>query len=266
MNLRAIEALNPLSLTSKNGPFLVPTTPVLDLGLRADGYPLVPVLFYRWGEAGIDLNRVREDLQFLASQGHTALSADDFLAFIRMETAVPEGAVLLAFEPGTKAVDFKAIVPFLLRQVGAGLLFVDPAVVGTPGALTWDEVRAFAEMGFEPALVPGSGRSLSAPQLKESLVGYARRVKKRISSSSEHLARGAGVKVRFAAYPDGVGNSMMAAVMALLKIQGVFRDGGEGNPFFCDAFSLERMDAGQRGWDVPLARCLDTFRKAELAW
>ena len=176
------------------------------------------------------------------------------------------GAVLLAFEPGTKAQDFKTLAPLLSSQVGAGLLFVDPAVVGTPGALTWDEVRLFVDMGFEAALVPGSGRSLSAPQEKETLVGYARRVKKKIALSAGNLARGAGVQVRFAAYPDGVGNSVMAAAMASLKIQGVFRDGGEGNPFFCDAFRLERMDAGQRGRGVPLDRYLDTFRKAELAW
>jgi len=266
--LKAIETLNPSELTPRNTPLLVPAKPAYELGIRSDGYQLVPVLTYRWvGGAGDGpgLVRVQADLLELETSGCNVLSPDDFLSFIRMERSIPERSVLLAFEVH-HAEEFRALVPQLSRPGLTGLLFVDPALVGTEGALTWEEVTLLAGEGFEPSLIPTTEDKLSAPAAKESLVGYARRVKEAITSSHALLARHTKAPLRFAAYPDNQGNSVMASVLTSLGIKGIFRQGDGGNPFFSDNLSVVRMDVGARGAEVPLRRYLDTFRHAELAW
>ena len=266
--LKAIETLNPRELTPRNTPLLVPAKPAYELGIRSGGYQLVPVLTYRWpDEAGEDTvsKRVLADLLQLETSGYTFLSPDDFLSFIRMERSIPRRSVLLAFEVH-HAENFRTLIPHLSRPDLTGLLFVDPAVVGTEGALTWEEAIRLADEGFEFSLVLTTEEGLSSPAAKESLVGYARRVKKVVNSSHAILARYAKTPVRFAAYPDNQGNSVIASVMVSLGIQSIFMMGNEGNPFFCDNLSAVRMDVGGRGAEVPLTRYLDTFRKAELAW
>ncbi|WP_300668977.1 hypothetical protein [Desulfoluna sp.] len=266
--LRTIESLNPRALTPGNTPLLVPSKPVYELGIRPDGYPVVPVLSYRWGpEAGTgpSLARVQADLLQLEASGCTLLSPSDFLAFIRMERSIPEQSVLLAFEV-SRAEAFRALVSSLSTPGLTGLLFVDPAGVGEEGALTWEEVRRLSGEGIEPALLPPTETGLSAPVGEESLVGYARRVKDVISTSHALLVQQAKMPVRFAAYPDNQGNSVMASVMVSLGIQWIFIQGTGGNPFFCDPLSVVRMDVGRRGAEVPLSRYLDTFRRADLSW
>jgi len=266
--LKAIETLNPSELTPRNTPLLVPAKPAYELGIRSDGYQLVPVLSYRWmggGGEGPASGRVLADLLELETSGCNILSPDDFLAFIRMERSIPKRSVLLAFEVH-EAEAFRALIPQLSRPGLTGLLFVDPAFVGTEGALTWEEVTHLADEGFEPSLIPTTEKELSAPASKESLVGYARRVKEVITSSHALLDRHTKAPLRFAAYPDNQGNSVMASVLASLGMKGIFRLGDGGNPFFCDNLSVVRMDVGQRGAEVPLTRYLDTFRHAELAW
>ncbi|BCS95058.1 hypothetical protein DSLASN_06900 [Desulfoluna limicola] len=266
--LKAIETLNPSELTPRNTPLLVPAKPAYELGIRSDGYQLVPVLTYRWmdgGGDGPDSARVQADLLALETAGCHVLSPDDFLAFIRMDRSIPERSVLLAFEVH-QAQEFRALIPHISRPGLTGLLFVAPDVVGTQGALTWEEVTHLASQGFEPSLIPTTEKALSAPAAKESLVGYARRVKEAITSSHALLAGHTKTPLRFAAYPDNQGNSIMASVLASLGMKGIFRLGDGGNPFFCDNLSVVRMDVGARGAEVPVTRYLDTFRRAELAW
>lgn len=266
--LPAIVALNPSELTPKNSPLLVPVTPAYELGIRADGYQVVPVLTYRWGKkAGAEplAGRVRADLLLLESLGCTLLAPSDFLGFVRMERSVPERSVLLAFEVHS-AEGFRALSDEETPKLPPGLLFLDPSEVGTQGHLSWEEVESLAGAGLEPALIPSASEGLAAPAEKESLVAYTRRVKEGITSSRALLARHTTGPVRFAAYPGNGGNSVMASVMVSLGIQGIFRWGAKGNPFFCDTLGLVRMDAGARGADVSLDRYLDTFRKADVSW
>lgn len=266
--LPAIEALNPSELTPKNSPLLVPVTPAYELGIRADGYQVVPVLTYRWGKkAGAEslAARVRADLLLLDSLGCTRLSPSEFLGFVRMERSVPERSVLLAFEVH-RAEGFRALLAQGEPTLPPGLLFLDPKGVGTQGNLSWEEVQSLAAAGLEPALIPAAPEGLAAPAEKESLVAYARRVQEGITSSRALLARHTTGPVRFAVYPGNGGNSVMASVMVSLGIQGIFRWGDKGNPFFGDTLGLVRMDAGARGADAPLDRYLDTFRKADLSW
>ncbi|SCY27544.1 hypothetical protein [Desulfoluna spongiiphila] len=266
--LPAIEALNPPALTPANTPLLVPATPAYELGIRAGGYQVVPVLTYRW-VGGADFEaleaRLRADLLQLQSLGHSLLSPDEFLGFIRMERSVSSGAVLLAFEV-YHAEGFRAFWERSSDLGLTGLLFIEPSTVGTEGALTWEEVARLSGDAMEPALLPPGGQGLTAPASKETLVGYTLRVKETITTSHGLLAGNVPGPVRFAAYPDGVGNSVMASVMVSLGMKGIFISGEEGNPFFCDNLSVVRMDAGGRGAEVPLDRYLDTFREAALSW
>ncbi|VFQ46974.1 hypothetical protein [Desulfoluna butyratoxydans] len=266
--LPAVEALNPPGLTPANTPLLVPTTPAYDLGIRSDGYQTVPVLTYRWldGEHSESVEkRLQSDLLQLKSMGASLLTPEAFLGFIRMERSVSRGAVLLAFEV-THAEGFRDFLSEAEHTELPGLLFLDPSQVGEAGQLTWEEVVQLAQGGLEPALLPAEARGLSAPAPKESLVGYTRRVKEAVTSSHKRLVSHTGQPVRFAAYPDGTGNSVLASVMVSLGTKGIFVFGEGGNPFFCDNLSIVRMDAGARGAEEPLDRYLDTFRKARLAW
>lgn len=266
--LPAVKALNPPGLTPANTPLLVPTTPAYDLGIRSDGYQAVPVLTYRWidGEHSEAVGKhLQDDLLQLKTMGAALLTPEAFLGFIRMERSVSKGAVLLAFEV-RDAEGFRDFLEKVGHMKLTGLLFLDPSEVGAPGQLTWEEVAQLAQGGLEPALLPAEARGLSSPAPKESLVGYTRRVKKSITTSHERLESHTGQPVRFAAYPDGTGNSVLASVMVSLGTKGIFVLGDGGNPFFCDNLSIVRMDVGGRGAEEPLEPFLDTFREARLAW
>lgn len=265
--IKALDTLNPPALTPGNAPLLVPVSPGGDLGIRSTGYPVVPVLSYRWDDTGIDPSpaRLRTDLTHLKSSGYTLLSPDDFLSFIRMERALPDRSVLITLEVH-RAEGFRALLPFVTTFGSGGLLFVDPAEVGTKGGLSWDEVRGLAAAGFETSLIPSTEKGLTAPLARESLVGYVKRVKAALAASHGRLTRQAKSPVRFAAYPDNQGNSVMASVLISLGVDGVFQLGDGGNPFFCDPLGLIRMDVGGRGAQEPLVPYLETFRTADLSW
>ncbi len=98
-----------------------------------------------------------EQLQWLADQGYTTLSANDLVAFINGERSFPKKSIVLSFDLGTAQFrDFSENVIPLLRQHGFQAVFfilVNNSVVRDDcshpeNVFCWDDLRGWIKEGL----------------------------------------------------------------------------------------------------------------------
>ncbi|MCG8471496.1 MAG: hypothetical protein MI742_06520 [Desulfobacterales bacterium] len=261
--LPLIRSLNPAELTSAFSPLLVPSESAFELGLRVDGYPVVPTLCWRFlkGE-NPSVERLKQDIKALEAAGYTFLAPKVFLSFLKMKASVPERSVVVSFEV-EDAKTFRPLIPFLVEKNVPGLLFVDALEVEHGEALQWDEIKTLLKVGLEPAPVLTNTKGLETPQGKESLEAYAIRVRKSLKRALDALkVRGDSL---FVAMPQKRG-SVVCAVLKSFSVSGVYALGTGGNAFFSDPFSLVRQEMKDDAPMVPVFSLIQTFQKADLSW
>ncbi len=113
------------------------------------GRPAAPILTYH-SIGGSDTRdftvseaAFSEQLDWLASAGFHTISLNDLVSERNTDRAV-----VLTFDDGTEDA-ITRVLPALRKRGIRGAFFVCTGLVGTPGYLTWDEVRALAAAGME---------------------------------------------------------------------------------------------------------------------
>jgi peptidoglycan/xylan/chitin deacetylase (PgdA/CDA1 family) len=93
------------------------------------------------GDYAIPVAAFAEQMRWLAAGGAAAIPLEQLTAAAR-----PDRSVVLTFDDGC---DSDASVAALLRELGLpASFFVCPELVGTPGHLTWGQLRSLARQGF----------------------------------------------------------------------------------------------------------------------
>jgi len=113
------------------------------------GHPAAPILTYH-SVGGSDARdfavseaAFSEQLDWLAAAGFHTISLRDLVAERDLDHAV-----VLTFDDGTEDA-LTRVLPALQKRRMRGAFFVCTGLVGTPGYLTWDGVRALAAAGME---------------------------------------------------------------------------------------------------------------------
>jgi peptidoglycan/xylan/chitin deacetylase (PgdA/CDA1 family) len=157
-----------------------PEVPILNyhsVGQVADDYTVPAAAFAR-------------QLDALAAGGYRTVSLHDLLRAREGGPALPRPAVVLTFDDG-KEDALRLVLPALQKRGMRATFFIITSLVGQPGYLTWDEVRALAAEGMEigshtihhPRLA-----DLSDEQVRQELEGSRRELEAQLRRPVEALA------------------------------------------------------------------------------
>lgn len=109
------------------------------------------LMYHRFGEdslpaTNIRLEQFRDHLRILATEGYAVLPLPEVVDALRTGRALPDKAVAITVDDAFASV-YEQAWP-LLREAGYPLtLFVSTQVVGAPGYMTWEQIRALAADG-----------------------------------------------------------------------------------------------------------------------
>lgn len=191
----------------------------------------VPVLMYHYISAvpadqakdpiAVDL-RVPPDLfeqhlAYLRSQGYVTVGAPLLWEAMNGRAGLPLKPIVLTFDDGY-ADAYQNALPLLQKYGYMGTFFVTVNLIGKPGYLTWDQVRALdrAGMDIESHAMDHKPMTWFAATGLSYQMGDARKV----------LAQQLGHEVRFFAYPSGDYNPTAVVGAAANGYYGAFLKSG----------------------------------------
>lgn len=197
------------------------------------GHPAlrVPVLMYHYigevpaAEANDKLARdlrvppslFAQHLVRLREEGYHTISAPQLWTALRGGAPLPAKPILLTFDDGY-ADAFTNAFPLLREQGFSGTFFITVNLVGRPGYLTWDQVKAMSDAGMD------------VQSHAMDHVSMARRVggalASQLADSRRILSERLGKDVRFFAYPAGEYSDAAIAAVAAAGYDAAFLKGG----------------------------------------
>ncbi len=139
----------------EGGEVVIPKDAWNPVGVFPWGYQLVPVLVYhridveQKGRLTISTSNFEAQMRYLHAEGFRAVSLRDFMQFSIGRRQLPRKSVLLAFDDGYRS--FLRYARPVLKGLGfSATLFVYTDYIGSGGnALSWSELRALIDEGFE---------------------------------------------------------------------------------------------------------------------
>jgi peptidoglycan/xylan/chitin deacetylase (PgdA/CDA1 family) len=160
----------------------------------------IPVLCYHVvstnpsGRYQLSLTKFQEQMAYLASNGYTTLSADEYYSIMTLQTPAPAKPILLTFDDST--VDFATHVVPVLKQYGfKAIQFAVSGWVNNPGYLTSAQLRSLATEGYDIQNHTQTHSDLSTLTYADA---YAE-----ASSADGFITSATGKKPEFLAYPYG---------------------------------------------------------------
>ncbi|MCL5256840.1 MAG: polysaccharide deacetylase family protein, partial [Chloroflexi bacterium] len=149
-----------------------------------------------------------QELDYLVSQRYTTVGLQDLLDASAGKKSLPAKPVILTFDDGYE--DAYSLVFPALRQRGCtATFFVLSGLVGSPGYLSWDQVKAMSDAGME--MEAHGVIHLDLTRLSASGAAEQMRL------SKEQIETHTGKRVDFYCYPSGRYN---ASTVHLLESNG----------------------------------------------
>src|SRR5262245_17747955 len=168
----------------------------------------VPILMYHYISANphapADPVRTRlsvppaqfaQQLAYLHRAGYTTITLDDLVGALHLHATLPSKPVILTFDDGYQ--DFYINAYPLLRRYGdKATIYIITRKVGTPGYMTWSELRALAAS----PLITIAAHTRTHPELPALT---AKRSWAELAGSKADLQTRLGISVHHLAYPSG---------------------------------------------------------------
>ena len=225
---------------------VIPLKPYDLGGLRPDGFQTVPVLCYhQFSETETDRMTVtrsafEKQMRFLKDEGYKVIGLDQLLDFIEFKGELPKKAVVITIDDGWRST-YDIAYP-ILKQYGypATLFVYTDLIMGGAKTLDWNLVRELSLNGIDIQCHTKTHTDLTRKATQQSMRDYIEGVKRELTESAVAIQNKAGKKVTYLAYPYGETNSLVVAVTKKLGYRAAFTVERGGNPFFVDAYRIQR--------------------------
>lgn len=170
--------------------------------------------------------KFKEEIKYLSDSGYKTATLSELF------NDVPGKRVVLTFDDGYK--DLASFVLPTLKEYGfRGVAFIIVDDVGKPGYVTWNDIKALRDQGWEIG-----SHSLTHPDLK---IASDETTKKQIVESKKILEDKLSIKVEFFCYPAGKYNPTTITILkAAGYIGAVTIDSGRENSK-TNIFELKRI-------------------------
>jgi len=225
---------------------VIPLKPYDRGGLTPEGFQTVPVLCYhKFSETEIDKMTVtkhafEKQMRFLKDEGYRVIGLDQLLDFIEFKDQLPKKAVVITIDDGWRST-YDIAYP-ILKQYGypATLFVYTDLIMGGAKTLDWDLIREMSLNGIDIQCHTKTHSDLTRKATQESMRDYLAGITRELTESAAVIQNKAGKKVTYLAYPYGETNSLVVAVAKKLGYRGAFTVERSGNPFFVDAYRINR--------------------------
>jgi len=241
-----IADFNEVTSVSAGQEILIPLQAKARGGLSPIGYQTVPILTYHnFSETKQDLMMVRKDsfeqqMNYLASNGYTVITLDDFFDFLEFRKQLPKKAVVITFDDGWQGV-YTIALPILKKYGFSATLFVYTDLInGSKKTLSWSQLAELDREGVDIQGHTKTHRNLSKIKNEESLASYVRDVENEITASTRIIKEKLNKDVKYLAYPYGDTNNLIVAFLKKKGYRGAFTVKRDANPFFMDHYTLNR--------------------------
>lgn len=214
---------------------------LISLALYLPGHYVVPILMYHNVEpcdAPCPANTVSPDafdkqMAFLKNNNYHVIRLQDFIEGKLAGRSFPYKTVLITFDDGYDD-NYDFAYPILQKYKFPATVFVPPADIGTPGYMTWDQVKHIDQHGFEVESHTMTQAYLPDITGQEKLVWEINESKKRLE---EELGR----SIRFLAYPIGGFNETIKSLVKEAGYQAAFATNRGYDRFNRDVFEINRI-------------------------
>jgi len=225
---------------------VIPLKPYDRGGLTSEGFQIVPVLCYhQFSETAIDKMTVtrsafEKQMRFLKNEGYRVISLDQLLDFIDFKGQLPRKAVVITIDDGWRST-YDIAYPILKEYGYPATLFVyTDLIMGGAKTLDWDLIREMSVNGIDIQCHTKTHSDLNRKATQQPMGDYLKGVERELTESAAVIQNKVGKKVTYLAYPYGETNSLVVAVAKKLGYRGAFTVERGGNPFFVDAYRIQR--------------------------
>lgn len=244
---------------------VIPLKPVNPGGLYPDGFQTVPVLCYHQFSSGrkssskISVSEAAFDRQmaYLKNNGYQVITLRQFADFIEYRRRPPKKSVLITIDDGWKTV--KTIAYPILKKYGfTAVLFVYTDLIKTrqnSTALSWDDLREMVGSG----VIEVQSHTVSHTDLTK--VGVEQ-LTRELRDSKREINRRLGSDPAYLAYPYGTFNDQVVDAMQKNGYRAGFTVVRGANPFFNNAWSMNRSMVFNSEKIEDFTRNLETFRRS----
>jgi peptidoglycan/xylan/chitin deacetylase (PgdA/CDA1 family) len=179
----------------------------------------IPILYYHQVPAQAPL---REQIQAFREAGRTIVPLSLAVAAIRGEAALPPNPLALTFDDGWGTQFANARPVLQAERVPATFFVITRFLGGEPGYMSWDQVRALKEAGFEVESHTQNHMSVDDLRRQDEDSAIAE-----IWESLSILEGRLGRSQRIFAYPNGSWDAPTAAIAARVYRAAVATGGGD---------------------------------------
>lgn len=178
------------------------TVPSLVRGSQANIF-----VYHRFGDdrfpsTNISLQTFEAHLKILQKEGFEVLPLGDVVAHLREGRPLPARCAVLTIDDGYESF-LTGAMPLLRRFGYPATLFVSSGAVGTPGHLSWENLRDLAREGIEIGSHSATHMHLVEKRPGETTAAWLARVKADLAADRAAFRQNLDVKVRLFSYPYG---------------------------------------------------------------
>jgi peptidoglycan/xylan/chitin deacetylase (PgdA/CDA1 family)/nucleoid-associated protein YgaU len=214
------------------------------VGVFPWGYQLVPVLVYHnisaqeKGRLSIAVRNFEAQMRQLHAEGFQTVSLADFLAFTAGRRQLPRRSVLLTFDDGYKS--FVQYARPTLKDYGFGAtLFVYSDFIGAGSGLSWQDLRALSEQGYDVQAHSKSHANLRRKD-GESEAAYAKRIEAELGYPLTLFKKYLGRSSESLAYPYGEVDDELLGYIAKYGYTAAFTVRRQSNAAFVSPLKISR--------------------------
>lgn len=247
----------------------IPLVTVNPVGVRRNGYQVVPVLCYhRFGKGhpklSVETSLFRKQMQYLRDNGYQVVAMKELVEFIRGKQALPPKSVVVTIDDGYASTYDEAFPVF--REFGLpATVFLYTDFIGAKDALSWEQVREMYQTGlidFQPHSKTHPNLSLRQPDETED--EYQKRIAQEVEASKSRIEKTVNVPMHTFAYPFGDANEFVIETVKKEGFSlGVTVQPGS-NPAFSSYYLLRRTMVFGDFSDKEFIASLKTFEPVDL--
>jgi peptidoglycan/xylan/chitin deacetylase (PgdA/CDA1 family) len=156
----------------------------------------------RYPSTNIAADIFARQLEYLRDQQIPVVSTRDISGRIARGEELPAHAVMLTVDDSYRSF-YEVGMPLIRRYAVPVSLFVNTDAVGTPGYMTWDEIRAVVQDGVEIGNHTANHAYLVEMEAGETLAAWRQRVRADIEKAQDVFAKELGFRPEIFAYPYG---------------------------------------------------------------
>jgi peptidoglycan/xylan/chitin deacetylase (PgdA/CDA1 family)/nucleoid-associated protein YgaU len=244
---------------------IVPRHPWNPVGVYPWGYQLVPVLAYpsiareRNGRSVMAAKTFEEHMRYLKAEGFRTVTLREFVEFIDGRRQLPMKSILLTFDGGHNG--FLRHARPLLNELGfhATLFVATDAVGAGPSALSWNELTALLEDGFDVQASSKTGADLRR-RAGESGPQYDGRMDLELGVPVIRFRQYFARTSETVAYPSGAADDDLFKQVRKHGYVAGFTLRRESNPAFVSPTTVGRVPIQADATTSDVARSLKVFR------